>query len=206
MAGGAALTQQTVLFVLRKSNGSVAASFARITDGNGRARIGVPDVPVPAGSYTVTAYFGGTMPLPSGPLTLGDPTPYTTATTANAQATVTVYVFTGFFSPVANVPVVNTVKAGSAVPVKFSLGYNAGLGIFASGYPRVTTIPCSASATLSPVKQTVSTTANSLTYDSTANQYNYTWKTDSTWAGTCRRLIVRFTNSADHIADFKLTN
>jgi hypothetical protein len=34
---------------------------------------------------------------------------------------VTAYSFTGFFSPINNLPAVNTVNAGSTVPVKFSL-------------------------------------------------------------------------------------
>jgi hypothetical protein len=34
------------------------------------------------------------------------------------------YTFTGFFSPVDNPPTVNVAKAGSAIPVKFSLGGN----------------------------------------------------------------------------------
>ena len=34
--------------------------------------------------------------------------------------------FTGFFPPVDNPPTINTVKAGSAIPVKFSLGLPPG--------------------------------------------------------------------------------
>jgi hypothetical protein len=42
--------------------------------------------------------------------------------------TVTVrYLFTGFFSPVNNPPTLNTVQAGKAVPVKFSLSGDKGL-------------------------------------------------------------------------------
>ncbi|HMC67688.1 MAG TPA: immunoglobulin-like domain-containing protein, partial [Mycobacteriales bacterium] len=69
-------------------------------------------------------------------------------TTVNATATdaahligscsfhVTVlYNFAGFFQPVANLPVFNVVQAGRAIPVKFSLSGNKGLGIFASNSP-----------------------------------------------------------------------
>ena len=59
---------------------------------------------------------------------------------ANNQATrsftVTApYNFSGFFPPVDNPLVVNVVNAGRAIPVKFSLGGNKGLNIFAPGYP-----------------------------------------------------------------------
>ena len=45
------------------------------------------------------------------------------------------YPFTGFFRPVDNLPTVNVVKAGSAIPVKFSLGGDQGLNIFAANSP-----------------------------------------------------------------------
>ena len=47
----------------------------------------------------------------------------------------TAWHFEGFFQPVDNLPVVNTVKAGSTVPLKFSLGGYHGTAIFATGYP-----------------------------------------------------------------------
>ena len=50
--------------------------------------------------------------------------------------------FAGFFPPIDNPPVLNKVKAGSAVPVKFSLTGNQGLDIFAAGYPQSAQVPC----------------------------------------------------------------
>jgi len=47
------------------------------------------------------------------------------------------YPFAGFFGPVNNLPTLNSVKAGAAVPVRFSLGRDAGLNILAPGYPTV---------------------------------------------------------------------
>jgi hypothetical protein len=52
------------------------------------------------------------------------------------------YNWSGFLQPVDNLPVVNTVNAGQAIPVKFSLGGDYGLNIFASGYPKVQTVSC----------------------------------------------------------------
>jgi len=197
-AGGAPLPNQTILFVLRKADGTAAGSFARMTDQNGKARIGIDGVP--AGTFTVTAYFGGTVSNPS--VALGDPTPYTTA---SATASVKVNVFSGFFSPVDNRPVVNQVNAGRAIPVKFSLGYNAGLGILAPGFPQIKPLACSATATVDPIETTVSVDSPTLSYDATSGQYTWVWKTPKDYAGSCKRLVLRFTNGSDHIADFKFT-
>ena len=45
------------------------------------------------------------------------------------------YPFTGFLPPVANLPTVNAENAGQAIPFKFSLGGDRGLGVIVSGYP-----------------------------------------------------------------------
>jgi hypothetical protein len=48
-----------------------------------------------------------------------------------------VYAFQGFFDPVRNPPALNAQNAGSVIPMKFSLGGNQGLNIFATGSPQV---------------------------------------------------------------------
>ena len=53
----------------------------------------------------------------------------------------TLYTFSGFFQPVDNSPTRNALKAGSAVPVRFSLNGNKGLAIFDPGYPAVQLYP-----------------------------------------------------------------
>ena len=45
------------------------------------------------------------------------------------------YAIDGFFAPVDNAPAVNTMKAGAAVPMKFSLGGDKGLDILAANAP-----------------------------------------------------------------------
>ena len=48
------------------------------------------------------------------------------------------------------------------------------------------------------------TTANQgLTYDAASGQYTYVWKTQKSWAGTCRQFTLRLTDGTDHIALFK---
>jgi hypothetical protein len=112
--------------------------------------------------------------------------------------------FSGFFSPVGNPPVVNVAKGGQAIPVKFSLGGNQGLNIFAAGYPISQQIACDSSAPLDDVEQTVAAGSSSLSYDATTNTYTYVWKTDKAWAGTCRQLTLRLTDGTDHIAYLNL--
>jgi hypothetical protein len=48
------------------------------------------------------------------------------------------------------------------------------------------------------------TTANQgLTYDAASGKYNYVWKTQKSWGGTCRQFTLRLTDGTDHIALFK---
>lgn len=109
-----------------------------------------------------------------------------------------VYNFTGFFQPVDN-SVWNTAKAGSAIPVKFSLGGDLGLDILAAGYPTATQVACPGAATASDaIEETVTAGSSSLTYDSTAGQYIYVWKTNKLWAGTCYRFELGLNDGTSH--------
>jgi uncharacterized repeat protein (TIGR01451 family) len=124
--------------------------------------------------------------------------------TASCTFTVTVlYDFTGFFPPVNNPPTLNSVKAGSAIPVKFSLSGDKGLTIFLANSPQSGVIPCDASAPVTDLVDTVTAGGSSLSYDASSDQYVYTWKTDSSWAGSCRQLVVTLNDGSVHIANFK---
>jgi hypothetical protein len=123
-------------------------------------------------------------------------------TSQEILALATPMIFTGFFPPISNPPVLNMVKAGQALPVKFSLDGDRGLNIFATGYPRSQQINCATGASLNDVQQTV-TAGSGLTYDSSMEQYTYVWKTDQGWGGMCRRLIVQLTDGSDHTANFQ---
>lgn len=117
--------------------------------------------------------------------------------------TVTVlYNFTGFFSPVDNLPTMNVVNAGKGVPLKFSLSGNKGLSIFASGYPMSVVINCDGSGE-SEVEETLNAGQSSLSYDSATDTYNYVWKTQNSWANTCRQLIVKLNDGTEHRANFR---
>ncbi len=127
---------------------------------------------------------------------------------AGNSATVTktysiVYSFAGFFQPIENLPVLNVVSAGSAVPVKFSLGGNQGMGILAAGYPASSSIACDASEPGVVIEETVTAGNSALSYNATADQYSYIWKTDRSWKGTCRMLVLRFNDGKAHYAKFR---
>jgi len=124
------------------------------------------------------------------------------------------YAFSGFFSPVDHPEVAtNKAKAGSAIPVKFSLGGDQGLDIFATGtnpttnetftYPTSTAMACDSTARLDAIEETVTAGGSSLQYDASLDQYTYVWKTDKAWAGTCRQLIVKLDDGTYHRANFQ---
>jgi hypothetical protein len=115
------------------------------------------------------------------------------------------YAFVGFRSPVDNLPTYNTVKAGSAVPVKFSLTGDQGLGIIASGYPTSKQVACDAAAPQDAIEQTATAGGSSLSYDSVADQYNYVWKTEKGWAGTCRQFVLKLDDGTFHQANFNFS-
>lgn len=84
----------------------------------------------PAGRHRATRPTltpGGTPACP--------PSARTSPSWPTAPAPGPTYTFTGFYQPVDNQPTVNTMQAGRAVAVKFSLGGDQGLNIFAPGYP-----------------------------------------------------------------------
>ncbi|MGI9076212.1 MAG: PxKF domain-containing protein [Gemmatimonadaceae bacterium] len=42
-----------------------------------------------------------------------------------------------------------------------------------------------------------------LTYDAASDQYNFVWKTSTTWAGTCRQFDLRLADGSVHRANFQ---
>ncbi|HSE30632.1 MAG TPA: immunoglobulin-like domain-containing protein, partial [Pyrinomonadaceae bacterium] len=113
------------------------------------------------------------------------------------------YNFTGFFSPIDNPPTFNEMKAGAAAPVKFSLGGDQGLNIFASGSPSSMQISCSTSDPVANVEETEMAGQSSLSYDAATDRYKYTWKTENSWKNTCRQLTITLRDGTVHTAKFK---
>jgi hypothetical protein len=108
------------------------------------------------------------------------------------------YGFTGFFQPVDN-DKWNSAKAGSAIPVKFSLGGNLGLDVLKAGNPKATAISCpGAGAVVDAIEQTLTAGSSSLSYDPTSNQYSYVWKTDKAWGGKCMQFELGLNDGTSH--------
>lgn len=115
------------------------------------------------------------------------------------------FLFSGFLHPVASPPTLNLAKAGSAIPVKFSVGGDKGTGILMPGSPWSQQVYCDSSLQTSSAVQESTVTAgnNSLSYDPTSDQYSYVWKTDKSWAGQCRMLSLGLVDGKVYTAQFK---
>jgi hypothetical protein len=127
--------------------------------------------------------------------------------TSSFTVTVSDFTFLGFFQPIDAQPALNTVKAGSTVPVKWKLQGAAGLEItsttaVAAGWPKATKMNCSTSA-VEDLVETTSTGGTSLRYDTTGAQFIYNWQTPKQ-PGTCWTLDVKFADGAVKSASFKL--
>ena len=113
------------------------------------------------------------------------------------------YNFTGFFAPVDNLPTLNVVSAGKAIPVKFSLSGNKGLNIFAANSPYSISINCDGSLPQDDVEETLTAGSSSLTYDAASDRYHYVWKSENSWKNTCRQLVIALNDGSEHRANFK---
>ena len=130
------------------------------------------------------------------------------------------YAFNGFFQPIDNPAggaiTWNKAKAGSAIPVKFSLGGDRGMNILADGAllastfgappagpsssPWAEKVTCGSAVTEDVIENTVTANASGLIYDPGAKQYSYVWKTSTSWANSCRVLHVMLKDGTDHVA------
>lgn len=94
--------------------------------------------------------------------------------------------FRGFFRPVRNLPALNRMTAGRAIPVRFAVSGSNGRAPTVS----MSSVPtsCSATGPESEIEETSAAVASRLVVLGTS--YTYFWKTKAEWAGTCRRLVV----------------
>lgn len=143
-----------------------------------------------AGTQSLTAQFAP-----------DDATNYTAATKTITITVATASNITGFFSPVRNMPAMNSANAGSAIPMKFSVGGYRGLQIFAPGFPTSVPVTCPAgsSASTTPIAGSVGTSG----LHALGSTYTYVWKTNATWAGTCRKFIMTLSDGSSREAVFR---
>lgn len=155
-----------------------------------------------AGTITIGYSPASGSTFPVGPTTVTVTATDAHSNSSTATFTVTVlYNFTGFFSPVNNVPTLNAANAGKNIPVKFSLSGNKGLGIMAVDSPYSVSFNCATNDPGVDIVETNQPGQSTLTYS--PDTYHYNWKTESSWAGTCRQLVVKLNDGSLHVANFK---
>ena len=126
--------------------------------------------------------------------------------TGSATATfVAPMAFSGFLAPVDGAPVVNTGNAGRTYPIKFQL--RDAQGAFITVLPAVTTttyqsVTCSTFGSVDDPLPADTSGNSGLKYDTSANQFTYTWKTPGT-AG-CYVFRLGLADGATYVANFKL--
>jgi hypothetical protein len=120
--------------------------------------------------------------------------------TASVQLSVT-QPSRGFERPVKNPPVLNIVQAGREVPLTFSVtGFQGRRGALA-GTPVSTAMACTASAPSEQLDGHDYDRRGGLHRD--GSKYTYVWKTERSWAGTCRKFVLTLTNGTTHEALFQ---
>ncbi|WP_201298732.1 PxKF domain-containing protein [Microbacterium sp. 8M] len=125
--------------------------------------------------------------------------------TAEATRTYTVapYTFAGFFAPVKADDAVKSVKAGSTVPLKFTLSAGDRKLTSTAAIADIRAVPRACTPD-TPVEQleTAVTSGAGLTYDPVAGQFQYDWKTDRAATG-CADFVIRAVDGSELRAPFE---
>ncbi|HEX9986879.1 MAG TPA: PxKF domain-containing protein [Chloroflexia bacterium] len=125
--------------------------------------------------------------------------------TGSFTVTVNPFSFQGFLQPVDNLPVANTVRGGSTVPLKWKLFLYTGgpeitdVASVAAGWPKLYTSTSCASAPSDEIEITA-TGSTTLRYDTSGQQFIYNWKTPT--GPGCYRVEVKFTDGRAYSALF----
>jgi hypothetical protein len=87
--------------------------------------------------------------------------------------------------------------------MKFRLGGDHGLNILAANSPSPGQVGCPAGTPVTAVETTSTAGAGTLTYDAATDAYNYVWKTESNWSGTCWTFNMTLADGSPHKATFR---
>jgi hypothetical protein len=191
----------------RPFDGTALASFGILSVSN---TIGADNVIVLSGVGNLAAAAVGIQPLTSvGSLALGgsDATNYTTS---GATGTVVIGAWTlaGFYNPVTMGDwVLNTVKGGSTVPLKFNVYQGPGTTNERTDVGAIKPfvmqqVACSGGTYEDPI-DLVTTGGTTLRYDATAHQFIQNWQTPKT-PGFCYRVTMETLDGSKLYAFFKM--
>ena len=113
--------------------------------------------------------------------------------------------FGGFLPPFANRDEAFRIQAGRTLPLRFSLGGDLGLDIFAVGFPASREVSCSTGEAMETPQPILQPGESGLTYSPGNSIYRLNWATERGWEGSCRELIVRFRDQSQitHTFDFR---
>jgi hypothetical protein len=120
--------------------------------------------------------------------------------------TVAAWRLDGFYKPVnMGATVVNTVKAGSTVPLKFNV-HKGSAPLTANTGATFTArrISCATGDAQDPLEEFLSTGATSLRYDAAGAQWIQNWATPGSGKGSCYRVTMTTADGSSIAADFLL--
>lgn len=122
-----------------------------------------------------------------------------------------IFNFSGLFSPLDKIPIVNTAKAGQAIPIKWLLTDSSGVGISdSSSFAGLTSYPISCgnfSGDPTDAVEEVSSGNSGLQYLGDG-YWQFNWKTPKTYSSAgqqCRVMVLSLSDGSSHYAYFKFT-
>jgi len=157
-----------------------------------------------AGRCTVTGDGIGTVGTHVVTATATDVAGHTS--TGTATYTVRAWTLDGFYRPV-HMGLLNTVKAGSTVPLKFNVlkgdpgvPLASGIGATFAVHP----VTCDAGVDADAIEELSTTGGTSLRYDAVGGQWIRNWATPRSGAGQCFRVTLTTADGSSHSAQFRL--
>jgi hypothetical protein len=161
-------------------------------------------IPAPIGFFVDSEGAVASTACPTGTTTLQEG-----ATSEESCVSVIAYQFAGFSSPINGGGVLNQVKAGQTVPLKWRLTTTDGLPVTnldpADVRVTVTELACSVGSTVDAVEEY--STGSSGLQNLGDGYYQWNWKTAKGFTGSCKTMTLRLGESsgATHDALFKFT-
>ena len=109
----------------------------------------------------------------------------------------------GFSAPVDNQPVLNSTKAGRAVPLKWHVtnASNAPVTTLTTATVTVQNLNCGLSVTTDELEETFA--GGSGLQNLGNGDYQLNWKTPSTYAGSCKTMVLDLDGGVTVRADFR---